>query len=90
MKTCDMANCNNPASYRISLEIRVHPNHPPAQAYLDLVVCEEHSKGIVWEDIVDLNGWSQIVKNFVANGYQKPNKKYSNVKLFPLDEATIK
>lgn len=79
--SCSKQGCDKEGVFRPVLLLRVHHNHPPAEAMLDLPLCGEHALEATVDDLVDDAGWAQITAQFAALGRQKPKRKLTAVRL---------
>lgn len=82
-RMCSHTDCMNKATHRVVLEMKGHPKDAPATGKSELVVCGEHAD-VKWEDFVSEEGWNAICDSFLANGFRKPVKKHSRLKVIPI------
>jgi hypothetical protein len=86
-ETCDCQGCNNKPTHYVALELRVHPDHKPAVSRPVVFVCAEHAQDVKWEDLVTDEAWQQIAEQFTQAGFRKPDRRYSNLKVLPLEKV---
>lgn len=85
---CQKINCQNQATKQIKLLISVHASHTPAESTPFVYTCDEHAKDLTFDSLVDDRSFKLLSNQFMAQGFQRPVRKFCTLKIEPINENT--
>lgn len=83
---CCKEGCLNLATHQVKLELKANAKDVAATSTPILHVCTQH-KNVKLEDVYDENGFNQIRKSFIQQGFFPPSRKHSRVVVEALEKA---
>jgi hypothetical protein len=86
MTMCFIDGCERPGEFNPVLLLRVHTEHSPARAKLEITVCTCCAKRVTVRDLIDDQAWEALDSMFLAVGRMPATRALTEIEWLPIHD----